>query len=205
MNNMEEHWIFNPKESERHRDVDESKLIAYNEELQISQLQAPHWSTKNIEFDPLTAVIHIKGICKHVNLQPKVSWAVYFGPNSPYNSQGTTNEVDSMVAEFDALSHAVDTIRRITRMTNTIRHFTIATDSKYLYTAMTFWAGHGGINFAGKPVLYAGKFLPIHNELYFLNFASCADIKVKFWLVKPEKNQEADAIAREAGGIPKDL
>ncbi|KAI8953644.1 ribonuclease H-like protein [Xylaria longipes] len=194
---MDERWIFCPQSSAQHRDVAEDELIAYNPELQLSYLQTTNPDKTKLELGTGTVVVRINGLCEGDGKKAQGSWGVYFGPGSRYNAKATT-QADQSIAEIDALWKAVNTIDRICAENTSLRSFVIVTDSNYILLAMSFWAPNGGKSAKGRPVPFAERFIPIYDNLYFTNFVDCRDIKITFWQVSPDKNDEAYQLSLRA-------
>ncbi|KAI0447641.1 ribonuclease H-like protein [Xylaria telfairii] len=194
---MDQRWIFSPKLVMQQGEVDETKLIAYNTELQLSHLQMPDPDPMSFGFGTDPVVICINGLCEGKGGRAKASWGVYFGPGSRYNEKGTS-QADQSIAEIDALWHTVRAIERICTDNNSLRRFVIVTDSDYVVLAMSFWAPNGGKSAQGRPVPFADRFIPLWERLNFTNFMDCRDVKIKFWRVPPMKNDEAYQLAKQA-------
>jgi ribonuclease HI len=200
------HRLFDSDLSPMHRRVPAPQLITYNNVKQISQLQIQNPHTKAIELDTHTAVIRIDGACRD-NGKPtaRASWGVFVGPGSRYNACGRL-EADlpqtSSRAEIEALSHALDAVRNITKNDYSLSEVKIASDSEYLVNAMSRWIEGwiegGGLGSRRRPVAHFGKLKAIHEKLDEMEYGDDGGIHVQFWHVPREKNQEADALANEA-------
>ncbi|GAD95726.1 hypothetical protein ANI_1_776114 [Paecilomyces variotii No. 5] len=148
----------------------------------------------------------IDGACSNngkLNALP--SFAVYFGPENPYNIAGTADfrqHHTSQIAELDAGFEALRQILliKIRRSCDQdIGTVVIKSDSEYVVRGVTEWTSkwkkNDWKNCRGLPVANAEHFMKIP---ILIEMAEVLKVSVKFWLVRRELNEEADSMAKSA-------
>ncbi|KAF5648459.1 NAD dependent epimerase [Fusarium tjaetaba] len=106
--------LFNPDNSQQHRNVPKDVLIAYNRRIGIQHIRyfaGPYQLVK----DESSVAIQIDGACRRNGTQyARGGWGVFFGPNSQYNNWSLlppNAPQTSTYAELYALLVALEMIR----------------------------------------------------------------------------------------------
>lgn len=171
----------------------------------LLQLQFVDWTRGLILPEPNTVVVKIDGTCNNILPLPRGAWGVYFGPQSSINANGIMDlhlMQSTRRAIIEALWRALLIIYyQVTQDYSLVQIF-IVSDSEYLVNAMTRWiedwiANNGRTN-EGHRVPYFSLIMQCHWLIETITSDHGPHRDVKFWLVTPEKNMEADFLARRA-------
>ncbi|CAM6121841.1 unnamed protein product [Calypogeia fissa] len=149
--------------------------------------------------------IFIDGACRG-NGQPgaRAAFGVYTARNSPHNTWDVlpnwarhTNQV----AEIYAAQQAVDIILNDSNWEGWQNGVVLVTDSTYLFLSMTRyihnWSSNGFLDANGRPVVNRQAFEQLDSSICALERRG---IKILFWRVDREHNQDADHLANLALG-----
>ncbi|KAH0496530.1 hypothetical protein TgHK011_003884 [Trichoderma gracile] len=159
--------------------------------------------TGQMRVDSRTVVVSIDGACRgNGTPSARAAWGVYFGPQSMLNASGILDAhlpQTSTRAEIEALSQALDIIRREVPEDYSLVHYHIRTDSSYLVNTFSTWIHdwirNGGMNSQGKRAAHFEVLKEIHE---LLDDMTHWGMTFNFGLVPREDNKEADALANQA-------
>jgi ribonuclease HI len=196
--------LFVPSDDPGRRPIPLEDLVVYNPKKQVSQLQFKAASPSiPITRDEFTVVVYIDGACRG-NGTPgaRASYGVYFGPDSPYNTNGLLPETiphTSTSAEIEALTMALRTVKDVCSNDFKLQHIIVASDSAYLVDAMSLyvegWIENEGIGSKGKVVHHYERLKALHEMLDEMEYGDDGGIRVQFWHIDRSMNREADALA----------
>ncbi|KAG9248788.1 ribonuclease H-like domain-containing protein [Calycina marina] len=137
---------------------------------------------------------------------------VFFGPTSRYNvslmlikDTAPTNQKAELCAGIVALRKClkIQAIGVVTRYhTRPLKQVVVKSDSEYLVKGMTDlifkWKRIDGMNHKGEPIKNYDLFRRLD---YLVRQLNDKDVEVLFWLVKRERNKDADRLANHALGM----
>ncbi|KAF5250916.1 hypothetical protein FANTH_3970 [Fusarium anthophilum] len=195
--------LFNPDNSQQHRNVPKDVLTAYNRRLGIRHIRyfaGPY----RLQKDESSVIIQIDGACRgNGSRYARGGWGVFFGPESQYNTWDLLPPgapQTSTFAELYSLMIALEMIHdELPLYPETVF---IASDSSYLVRVFTeympFWLDNRGINSRGQRVAHWTFLLDIKQIIDDLAFTGDRKMEFKFWHVPREQNAAADALANRA-------
>jgi ribonuclease HI len=153
--------------------------------------------------NPKSILIHTDGACRDNGYaSARASYGVYFGPNSKYNSAAVldrnVHRQTNQYAELFGVLRALRIVRNHLDDWQDVGEVVIATDSQYVFDAMTRfvfkWRKNGWINCCGREVVNSVKFKEVDDIIGVL---ADEGVKVQFFWVPREYNREADELARD--------
>lgn len=198
--------LFIPADNPGVSRIPSSDLVVYNNDKQVFQLQFQAFGPSPIHRDESSLVVYIDGACRgNGTPQARASYGVYFGPGSPYNTNGllpTAVPQSSTRAEIEALAAALKVIREVCGNDFRLVYIKIATDSKFLVDAMALhvegWIESGGVGSRGREVAHYDRMKELHELLDDMEFGDDGGMYVQFWHVDRSVNEGADALANAA-------
>ncbi|TKW55779.1 Ribonuclease H1 [Colletotrichum tanaceti] len=200
--------LFDHRASDPHRLVPRSELVVYDPRKQVFGLQMYSWQRKGIVPDPGSLVVYIDGACRDTGTPAaRGSWAVYFGPGSPYNRRGLLAPdlpQTGARAEIEALARALDALDDVARRhpAGALLRVKIATGSEYLANAMSLWIGdwieNEGADARGRPVAHFAALRALHERLDDMTYGRDGGLDLMFWPIPREENGEANRLANQA-------
>lgn len=199
--------IFDAALMPSYRLVPRERLIVYNSEKQVFQLQkmttTPGYPPNTIEVEEDTVVVY--GSWGHELCSP-AAWAVYLGPGSRYNATGLIDlDPDDEVisrGEIEGLSRAVDVAAEICAAEPSLCKIRITCltefDVKGLGLLMKYWIK--GEKLEWKPDgNYFDLLKRLSEKVDRILSAGRDDLDIKFWWILADDHyREATTMAREA-------
>ncbi|KAK2863657.1 hypothetical protein FQN49_004124 [Arthroderma sp. PD_2] len=164
-------------------------LVTYNNEKQFFQLQGSSLAEPRVPRLDKGSLVAYLGVSARPNVEP-ATYALYFGPGSPYNASGALEALHPDTLYFEALNRSIDLIEEMADKDIHISKVMIATNFRSLVMDVAYADDDDDDDELSENLAKT-----IARRLDSLEYGDDSGVCYNLWIVEDDENKVANDMA----------